>query len=247
MQPVTPLQQREVETYFSVLADGVNERTLKARAYHNLGRYEAADFRKLSSLLDATGADGSIAVLGRDANERAEVIEELHANGHELVLHGHRHVACGDLPAELARENVMRGVEAIESATGVRPDGFFAPLQWMNEATVEAVADTGLDWLFGRTDAPVPDGVSHIEPANPYDLGLLGEGHTPSATFDRIGEQIETGAEGVLVHPNMLEYFDAMDAFEAWLEKYQPTTVGTADTAGGVGMVLDCLRPLKIE
>ncbi|MFB6300220.1 MAG: polysaccharide deacetylase family protein [Halobacteriales archaeon] len=247
MQTVTPLQQREVETYFSVLADGVNERTLKARAYHNLGRYEAADFRGLSSLLDTTDTDGSIAVLGRDAEDRADIIDELDANGHELVLHGHRHVACGDLPADLARENVMTGVEAIESAAGVTPAGFFAPLQRMNAPTLQAVADAGLEWVFGRTDATVPDELTLIEPANPYDLGLLGDGHTPAETFDRLAEQAETGAEGFLVHPNMLEYFDAMDAFEEWLREYQPTSVGTAVAEGGIGMVLDCLRPLRIE
>ncbi|MDY6817610.1 MAG: polysaccharide deacetylase family protein [Halobacteriales archaeon] len=247
MQSVTPLQQREVETYFSVLADGVNDRTLQARAYHNLGKYEAGDFRDLSALLDATGADGSIAVLGRDAEERADIIEDLHANGHELVLHGHRHVGCSDLPAELARENVMTGVEAIESAAGVTPAGFFAPLQRMNTATVEAVADAGMDWVFGQPEGTVPDDLDVIEPANPYDLGLLGDGYSPTETFDRLAEQAESGSNGFLVHPNMLEYFDAMAAFEEWLREYQPTSVGTAIAEGGIGMVLDCLRPLKIE
>lgn len=247
MQDVSELRQREVETYFSVIARGADERTLSARSYHNLGVYEADDFADLSGLLRDVGGGGSFAFLGRDADEQAGIIERLDDDGHEIALHGHRHVACSDLPADLARGNVSTGVAAIEDAAGIRPTGFFAPLQEMNRATLEAVADAGIEWAFGRTDAEVPEDVALVEPERPYDLQLLGDGATPEGMAEVMTEQARGGGEAFLVHPNMLEYFDATGAFEGWVREFAPVPVDEHVADGGIGLVVDAIRPLKIR
>jgi peptidoglycan/xylan/chitin deacetylase (PgdA/CDA1 family) len=245
MQDVSELRQLEVETYFDVIARGGSERLLSARSFHNLGEWERDDYEWLSETLRDAGATSSFSFLGRDAERFAETIESLDDAGHEIVLHGHRHVACDDIDYDLAHENLSRGLNAVEDAAGVTPPGFIAPRQEVNAATLRAVAELDIEWVLGRTDAAVPDGVEFHEPEHPYDLIFLNEGADPPAAFDRIREQTRPGA-ALLFHPNMLEYYDALDEFEAWLADASPVSIGTLIEEGGVGLINDAMRPLRV-
>lgn len=246
MEDVSELRRREVRTYFDVIARGGSERLLDARSFHNLGEWEHEDYERLSGALLAADATASFSFLGRDAERYAGTIESLDADGHEVVLHGYRHVACADVDHGLAHRNLSRGLDAIEDAAGVTPRGFIAPRQEVNAATLRAVEELGMEWVLGRTDAAVPDGLDFREPAHPYDLILLNEGADPSGAFERIREQTKRGA-ALLFHPNMLEYYDALDEFEAWIEGTSPVPVGTLFEDGGVGMINDAMRPLRVE
>jgi len=246
MRDVSELRRREVKTYFDVIARGGSERLLRARSFHNLGEWEHEDYERLSATLGEYGATSSFSFLGRDAQRYAETISLLDDDGHEIVLHGHRHVACADVDYDLAHENLSRGLDAIEDAAGVTPRGFIAPRQEVNAATLRVVEELGIEWVLGRTDAEVPAGVSFREPAHPYDLILLNEGADPTAAFERIAEQTEPGA-ALLFHPNMLEYYDALAAFEAWVADAGPVSIGTLFEEGGVGLINDAMRPLRIE
>ena len=246
MEDVSELRRREVKTYFDVIARGGSDRLLRARSFHNLGEWDHDDYGWLSELLLANGATSSFSFLGREAERYAETIATLDEAGHEIVLHGYRHVACADVDYDLAHENLSRGLAAIEDASGVTPPGFIAPRQEVNAATLRVVEELGMDWVLGRTDAEVPAGIEFHEPAHPYDLILLNEGADPPEAFDRIDEQTEPGAT-LLFHPNMLAYYDALGAFEAWVAEAEPVTVGTCLEEGGVGLINDAMRPLRIE
>jgi peptidoglycan/xylan/chitin deacetylase (PgdA/CDA1 family) len=246
MQDVPALRRREVETYYGVIARGGSDRRLRARSFHCLGEFDDDDYERLSTALLDAGATSSFSFLGRDAERYAATIESLDAAGHEVVLHGHRHVACADLDYDLAYENLSRGLDAIEDAAGVTPRGFISPGQAVNAATLRAVEELGVEWVLGRTDATVPAGVEFHEPAHPYDLILLNEGADPAETFDRLREQTAPGVAH-LVHPNMLAYYDARDEFESWLAETSPVPVGTMIAEGGVGLINDAMRPLRIE
>ncbi|MFB6155025.1 MAG: polysaccharide deacetylase family protein [Haloferacaceae archaeon] len=246
MQDVSELRLLEVKTYFDVVAGRESERLLRARSFHNLGEWEHADYERLVDTLADAGATSSFSFLGRDAARYAETVELLDDAGHEIVLHGHRHVACADLSYDLAYENLARGLDAIEDAAGVTPRGFIAPRQEVNAATLQAVDELGLEWVLGRTDAEVPAGVDFREPAHPYDLILLNEGADPPEAFDRIREQTREGT-ALLFHPNMLAYYDATDEFESWLEETRPVSVGTVFEEDGVGLLQDAMRPLRVE
>ena len=246
MQDVSELRQREVETYFNVIANGGSDRLLRARSFHNLGEWEHDDYRQLSETLLDADATSSFSFLGREAARYSETIEALDGAGHEIVLHGYRHVACADVEYDLAHENLSRGLSAIEDATGVTPRGFIAPRQTVNAATLQVVEELGIEWVLGRTDARVPSGLEFLEPEHPYDLIILNEGANPRATFDRISEQTEDGA-ALLFHPNMLEYYDALEEFEAWVADTSPVSIGTLFEEGGVGLINDAMRPLRIE
>jgi peptidoglycan/xylan/chitin deacetylase (PgdA/CDA1 family) len=249
MQEVSELRRREVKTYFDVIARGGSERLLRARSFHNLGEYEHGDYEALSETLLEAGARSSFSFLGRDAERYAETIESLDDADHEIVLHGHRHVACDDVDYDLAHENLSRGLDTIEDAGGVTPRGFIPPRQEVNAATLRAVDELDMAWVLGRTGADVPPGIDFLQPAHPYDLILLNEGADPSEAFDRIREQTRPGA-ALLFHPNMLEYYDALGEFEGWVADATPVPVGSlfeADGRGSIGMINDAMRPLRVE
>ncbi|MDR9380833.1 MAG: polysaccharide deacetylase family protein [Natronomonas sp.] len=246
MDEISELRQREVETYFNVIARGGSDRLIRARSFHNLGEYTADDFDQVATLLDDADASGSFAFLGRDAARYGNVISRLADAGHEIVLHGHRHVACGDLPYETAHQNLSLGIEAIEDAGGVTPAGFFSPLQDLSQGTLDAADELGLEWLLGKTDGDVPAGITLIEPQNPYDLVLLNRGESPGETFEELDAVTEPGA-AFLFHPNMLEYYDALAEFETWVDETEPVSIESYVDDGGVGIVLDAMRPLRIE
>jgi len=246
MQPVPELRRREVETYFEVVAERGLDVGVDAFAFHNLGVFDDSDFAILVDVLDGADATASFAFLGRDADEQAGSIEHVDAAGHEVVLHGQRHVACGDLPESLARENVEVGVTSLEAASGVRPTAFFAPLLSMNDATMDALVEAGIERAVGVAETVVPDGLVEVEPEPLVDLELLMAGHSPSETFDALAERAATG--GVfLMHPNLVEHFDATDEFHAWIDEFRPVSVGEWVEEGGVGLLVDAVRPLKIE
>jgi hypothetical protein len=246
MDDVSELRRREVETYFGVIARGGSDRLLRARSFHNLGEWVHDDYAWLSDVLGDAGATSSFSFLGRDADRFAETIAFLDDAGHEIVLHGHRHVACDDIGYDLAHENLSRGLDAIEDAAGVECRGFIAPRQEVNAATLRVVEELGMEWVLGRTDAEIPPEIDFLEPAHPYDLIMLNEGDDPPEAFDRIAEQTRPGA-ALLFHPNMLAYYDGLDEFEAWIGETGPVTVGECIESGGVGLINDAMRPLRVE
>jgi hypothetical protein len=45
----------------------------------------------------------------------------------------------------------------------------------------------------------------------------------------------------------MLDYYEATAEFDAWIDAVEPVPVGEQQAAGeGVGVVLDCLSPMRI-
>lgn len=249
MEPVHDSRQREVEAFLSFVSNADTERAIRARSFHVLGHFAPDDFRALSDDVRSHGATASFAFLGRDAEEQGAAIADVHSAGHEVVIHGHRHVSFGDLDYDTAYGDLERGMNAIEYYSGVTPSGFFAPFKDVSEGTIEAAADLGLDWILG---APVDDfdgspDLTLVDSVYPHDTRLLEDGVAPGDAFDELRESAHDGAN-FLFHPNLLDYYDATEEFDAWVESVEPMSVGdTVEAEAGVGMVLDCQRPLLIE
>lgn len=246
MDDVSTLRLHEVQTYFSVVAGLTDERTIRARSFHNLGVFGHDDYVRLADTLEALDASATVAVLGRDVDELAPTIEALNARGHEIALHGYRHVACLDVPYDVVHENVSRGLDAVEDATGIRPDGYFPPLQDLGADALQVASEVGLEWIFGTTAESVPESLTLVDPVNPYDMGLARESDAPETALEPLFDRIEAG-NTFLFHPNMLEYFGATEQFHDWLEAARPVSVARQIDAGGVGVVIDANRPLRIE
>lgn len=252
MDDPADIRLRETKAFLSFVA-GIEEtegedyeRALDARSYHILADYTNDDFSSLSDALLDADATGSVAFLGRDVDEQAPAIEAVDDAGHEVTLHGHRHVSFGDLSYDTAYDDLSTGMGAIEDASGVTPTGFFAPFKGVSDGTLEAAADLGIDWVLGAPEGDIPDGLPIVDSVYPHDSRLLEGGTPPDRTFDRLAAEAEEGAT-FLFHPNLIEYYGATDAFVAWLSDVDPVrSVGEQLEDGGVGIVLDCLRPLRL-
>ncbi|WP_416841276.1 polysaccharide deacetylase family protein [Haloferax sp. DFSO52] len=248
MDEISDMKRREVEAFLSFVAGAETDRAVKARSYHILATYDESDFGRVSDLFTDVGATASIAFLGRDVDDQGAYIEMVHDAGHEVTLHGHRHVKFGGLSYDTAYDDLSNGMAAIEDATSITPTGFFAPFKAVSEGTLEAASELGLGWVLGKPDegASVPDDIELVDSVYPHDSRLL-EGGTPAdETFDQLEAAVGDG-ETFLFHPNLLDYYDAMDEFGDWIEAANPSSVRTQLDEGGVGVVLDCLRPLRIE
>lgn len=246
METLAEMRLREVETYFAVVSRLTSDRGVSARSFQNVARYTEADFEGLSALLKEVGATASFPFLGRDAEEYAGAMATLEQDGHDVVLHGYRHTGCADLSYDKAHQYLSLGLDAIEATAGVTPTGFSAPALELSEGTLRAVAELGLDWAFGTTDEEVPSEISVVSPVMPYDNPLFFEGNSADAVFDQLTQQAES--EGAfLVHPNIIEYFDGLEAFRTWIEQLEPQSVDEFIGTGGFALMCDCIRPLRIE
>jgi len=240
--------RREVQAYFSFVAGAETDRAVRARTYHVLREFSDADFAGVLDAFDAVDATATVAFLGRDADDRASLTADVVDRGHEVACHGHRHVSFGELSSDVARADLSTAAAAIEAASDVRPTGFFAPFKGTSEGTLRAASELDFEWVLGSPDdAAVPADLRVLNSVYPHDTRLLEGGTSPAATFERLEAAAEPGAT-FLFHPNMLEYYDAMAEFEAWIEAVQPVSVGEQLAGGGedAGVVLDCLRPMRI-
>ncbi|MFB6312219.1 MAG: polysaccharide deacetylase family protein [Salinirussus sp.] len=246
MERVPPLRQLEAEYYFGVLAAGDGGRRLSARAFHTLAEMGAADYERLAAELEEADATASVLFLGRDADRYGATMADLAAAGHEVVLHGHRHVATDGVDRDLLHSNLTQGLAAIEDAAGITPRGYVPPGRTLDETALEVCADIGLDWVLGETTAAVPSALTFHEAVTPYDLRLLNEGLTPAEVLDRLHTLAEPGRAQFL-HPNMFEYFDGRAQLKDWFERVSPVAVERMAETDRPGLVVDAARPLRVE
>lgn len=245
MEDVSDIRLREMETFLSLVSGYETDREISARAFHDLSEYLHGDFIQLSALLLETGSTASFAFLGRDVDRQARTIERLHRDGHEIVLHGHRHTRFDDLDYDTAYSDLSRGLTAIENGTGITPTGFFPPYKRASEGTVRAAADLGLEWILAETGAEPPADVAITEWVSPHDTVCLHRGDTPRETFEHLRSEAAPGTS-FLFHPNVLEYYDAIDEFERWIREVEPVSVGERLAGGGVGVLFDCVLALRV-
>jgi peptidoglycan/xylan/chitin deacetylase (PgdA/CDA1 family) len=236
---------REFETWLSLFTDGEIPDKYRWRAWFCVAEYERSDFESLSETLRESDATGSFPFLGRDADEQAAIIESLDADGHEIAFHSHRHHAYGDLSYEAAHEAITTGMAAIEDATGISPDGFFVPFLGLSDGAVRAIEEVGFEWVLGRAKRD-PDGVEIVDPVTPFDTRRLEE-QSPGEAMAQLREAAEAGGAPFLFHPPVVEYYEGQTDFEDWISAVSPTTVADQFAGGGTGVVLDCIRPVRIE
>ncbi len=104
---------------------------------------------RLSAWLDAESIRATFFAIGEDLgrDENRRTIAKLHADGHEIGNHSHRHFY--DLTRRSGEEiynDVERGAAAIEDACGRRPVGFRAPGYTVNDETFEALEAAGMHY-----------------------------------------------------------------------------------------------------
>jgi len=244
------LKRDEIETFLEFVQIDDEDRKREARAFQlMIDIYEGNHIPSLLEMLDRTDTSGSFAVLGRDADEQGSLINDIDDAGHDVVLHGYRHAKFAEMEYDQAHEHISTGLDAIEDASGIRPTGFFAPFKDVSAETLEAAEDLDIEWILGRTEADVPDSIDLFGSVYPHDARkLVGEGKSPAVTFDELQDLVE-GGQVFLYHPSLLEYYDAMDEFEEWLDTNAPVKVSSylSDGSEGLGLMIDSTAPIRIR
>jgi hypothetical protein len=243
---VPEMRRREAEAWLEFIADADDEQSLRARIFQTIFEYTLDDVQSVTEVFSDADASAGFAFLGADVSDHADSIDHVHDSEHEVVYHGQRHGRFGDIDHDTAYDEISAGKEALDGVTGSEGRGIYVPNLSASEGTLRAAADLGLEYLVGQAQANPPDSLTVLELTDPYTAtGTLEGGATPEETFDELRDSVEDGKTYVF-HPPHLENYDAMDEFEAWVRDVRPVAPGQQIDDGGVGVVLDCTRPLKI-
>ncbi len=87
-------------------------------------------------LLARAGARATFFVIGEQVERRPALAAEIVAQGHEIALHGYRHRLQLRISAEAVRDDLARGVAAIEDASGTLAPVSPAPVRHLQPAPV---------------------------------------------------------------------------------------------------------------
>jgi peptidoglycan/xylan/chitin deacetylase (PgdA/CDA1 family) len=168
------------------------------------------------------GVPATFFVLGVEVLKAPDLARRIVADGHELGCHGFAHPRFDLLSAEEAREDLERGMDAIESATGVRPRWFRPPYGKLSELTygvctamqleVAYWSVWGLDWeaIGSRAIArEVKAGLRSGSIVLLHDNGAYGRRPDAKPTVDALGAIVARGAELGLRWSTLSEVPDA--------------------------------------
>ncbi|MFP4170259.1 MAG: polysaccharide deacetylase family protein [Methanomassiliicoccales archaeon] len=110
----------------------------------SMGQYGAnVAIPRILRLLDEQGIKGCFYVPGMLAEERPELIKEIDRRGHEIGHHGYAHLNPSRLDERGEREEMDKGLEALESVIGRRPRGYRAPAFDISTRTLDLLVEKG--------------------------------------------------------------------------------------------------------
>ncbi len=98
----------------------------------------------LLGLLDRRGVAATFYVPGVTADRYPDSIREIAGRGHELASHGYNHRATNLLPRDEERDELHRGIEALETITGIRPAAWRSPSWEFSDATMALMIEAGI-------------------------------------------------------------------------------------------------------
>jgi peptidoglycan-N-acetylglucosamine deacetylase len=121
---------------------GLWERRLTSQSEHD---FVWRGLERVVAVLDRFGARATFYVPGVTVEEDPGVFRELLAGGHELGHHGYRHLPTHALDAAGEREELERGIAALEAA-GVTPRGYRSPGWELTPVTLSLLPELGFAW-----------------------------------------------------------------------------------------------------
>jgi peptidoglycan-N-acetylglucosamine deacetylase len=98
----------------------------------------------LLDALDAIGAHATFFMLGEQLMLHQDIGREVVRRGHEVALHGFGHQAHEELTPQGARDDLARGLGALEASTGRHPRFYRPPYGRFSEYSFEACAKLGM-------------------------------------------------------------------------------------------------------
>ena len=110
--------------------------------------------------LDAAGARATFFVVGEQLMRHHALAREALARGHAIELHGFEHRPHDELSPQQARDDLARGLGALEASTGVRARRYRPPYGLFSEASHAACAHLELEPVYwsgwGMDWEPIP-------------------------------------------------------------------------------------------
>jgi peptidoglycan/xylan/chitin deacetylase (PgdA/CDA1 family) len=137
---------------------GIEDRTASGRGYA-LTFDDGPHARGTPAMLEILGRAGVAAtffMVGEQVQRDPGLAREVRERGHAIALHCHRHRNLLRLTPRQVREDILRALETIESATGVSPRIYRPPYGILNSAALSLArgrgwrtmlwTDWGRDW-----------------------------------------------------------------------------------------------------
>jgi peptidoglycan-N-acetylglucosamine deacetylase len=126
--------------------------------------------------LEAEGARATFFLVGEQLLVHHELGKAVAEAGHHVALHGFRHVEHDEL--DDPRSDLLRGLDAIEAATGVRPGLCRPPYGRFSEESFAACRDLGLEPVYwsawGMDWEPLgPDRIAELSARDLHDGAIL--------------------------------------------------------------------------
>lgn len=112
---------------------------------------------RLLRVLDRQGIRATFFVPGYTAERWPGVVRAIHDAGHEIGHHGYLHEGAHAAPdLETEERRLLRGLEALDAVTGVRPVGYRAPMWELSYRLPALLAAHGFRYDSGLMDADHP-------------------------------------------------------------------------------------------
>ena len=115
-----------------------------------------AGIGRLLRVLDRSGIRATFFVPGYSAERWPGICRSIRDAGHEIAHHGYLHEGAHGASAEEQERRLLRGLEALEGALGVRPTGYRAPNWELTWETPALLARHGFTYDSGLMDADHP-------------------------------------------------------------------------------------------
>jgi peptidoglycan-N-acetylglucosamine deacetylase len=99
-------------------------------------------------VLDRAGVRATFFLVGEQVEAEPTLARELVQRGHDVQLHGYRHLAHDSLTDDEARHDLERGAEAFREATGREPRFYRPPYGRFSAGSYDACRALGLEAVY---------------------------------------------------------------------------------------------------
>jgi peptidoglycan/xylan/chitin deacetylase (PgdA/CDA1 family) len=110
---------------------------------------------RILALLARVDVEATFFVPGVTAERWPDTVRAIVAGGHEVAFHSHLHRPLSDMTAIEQREDLLRGLEALERLD-VRPSGYRAPFWQITRETLDLLAGAGIRYDSSLMDDDRP-------------------------------------------------------------------------------------------
>ena len=211
----------------------------------SVGRYGArrGTDRLLGTLADA-GIRATWFVPGEAAQRHPGAVGEVHAAGHELANHGHRHEDFDLLTVAEQADAVRRGSDVLASLTGRVPTGFRTPLGSWKPGFAARLPGLGITW----SSSGFGDDLPYLHPAaDLVEIPVHHELHDHPYFFFNLQPPFPAGQSRIApyrhVLGNWLREFTAYHRFGlCYVLRLQPEVIGTP---GRIGLLRELLAHVR--